>query len=637
MEKNTTTTSTSDSEMKAADEGDDGNEVVERELCVVEAPLFFYTEDKAKKVMRMFGGTKSLADIDQGKKSELKMYLRKSDLNCHPIEALPNRKKKKRIVVRMSKSSVGRVIRRAVVVGSVKTHFRFENPADFQIIGPSVDKTEGMETPWDFMKKKEEIRKNEGTSTAAPSPSVQIRGRSFTSSFRIPKYLFPAPPSFLMSGALRDTANKEKVAAAKKKVGRTKSNCVLEVDLFVEKLFKERPIFTAASIEARIQKKGLQVSFHRLMKKLLPRSASYIKDGPWGRTWCRKGYDLTKADDARYYQSFRFDLKGYLHTRTREERIAIKKRIKSENRSFLGLEVRLQSFFVLKDLLSFPEIERNVQIDTTSTAIDPKYGYFDKEFVSKLVGVMKHRFENEHGDLIAKSKPPSASFSTDATKPGFGVGGGEVRGGNAPGTALSLHSETVVPPSRHRSARAFHQESELCGTVDWANLNERQRGRFAEMASQDKKRYRVAIKDFCRRMVPKCVASALDEDDDSDDESSYIARFVSKRQKLVASPGPRTVVTTKPLPTAAASLARAVCKQMSSDEDDGGGGDIANGDEKNRAAPLVPTSSSLGRFDSAARRVAAGSPFSASSSFSLVEGAEYSSSEDDGGDDESGQ
>ena len=194
----------------------------DRELCVVEVPLFFDTKEKAKRAIEMFGGTKALEDVDRGERTELKLYLRPSDHNCHPIEALPNRKKKKKkkkcIVVKMSRNSASNSIRRAVVVGSVATHYMFQDHADFQIIGPSMDKPEGMETPWNFMDTedttKSDIAENSTTDPNIASASVQVKESRFISRFRIPKRLCPTPPCFLMSSGLRDKAVKEKAATA---------------------------------------------------------------------------------------------------------------------------------------------------------------------------------------------------------------------------------------------------------------------------------------------------------------------------------------------------------------------------------------------------------------------------------------
>ncbi|VDN06929.1 unnamed protein product [Thelazia callipaeda] len=71
----------------------------------------------------------------------------------------------------------------------------------------------------------------------------------------------------------------------------------LEPHCLMQKLFENRPLWTRVGIA---KKTGLE---DNLIKTLLQKYAFYILNGPWGRLWCRFGYDPRIDPEARQYQS----------------------------------------------------------------------------------------------------------------------------------------------------------------------------------------------------------------------------------------------------------------------------------------------------------------------------------------------
>ncbi|MCP9263877.1 Vesicle transport v-SNARE protein [Dirofilaria immitis] len=65
----------------------------------------------------------------------------------------------------------------------------------------------------------------------------------------------------------------------------------------LQDLFEERPMWTRVGI---LKKTGLDDG---LIKTLLQKFAFYILNGPWGRLWCRFGYDPRIDPNAKQYQS----------------------------------------------------------------------------------------------------------------------------------------------------------------------------------------------------------------------------------------------------------------------------------------------------------------------------------------------
>uniref|UniRef100_A0A914ZJH1 Transcription factor IIIC subunit 5 HTH domain-containing protein n=1 Tax=Parascaris univalens TaxID=6257 RepID=A0A914ZJH1_PARUN len=65
----------------------------------------------------------------------------------------------------------------------------------------------------------------------------------------------------------------------------------------LQELFEERPMWTRIAI---LRRTGLE---DFLLKSLLQKYAFYILNGPWGRLWCRFGYDPRIDPKAKMYQS----------------------------------------------------------------------------------------------------------------------------------------------------------------------------------------------------------------------------------------------------------------------------------------------------------------------------------------------
>ncbi|KAK6037622.1 hypothetical protein COOONC_24873 [Cooperia oncophora] len=62
-------------------------------------------------------------------------------------------------------------------------------------------------------------------------------------------------------------------------------------------LFRERPMWTRNAIA---YKTGLD---ENLLKTLLQKYAFYIQSGPWGRLWCKFGYDPRTDPESMLYQT----------------------------------------------------------------------------------------------------------------------------------------------------------------------------------------------------------------------------------------------------------------------------------------------------------------------------------------------
>ncbi|VDK47888.1 unnamed protein product [Cylicostephanus goldi] len=75
-------------------------------------------------------------------------------------------------------------------------------------------------------------------------------------------------------------------------------------------LYRERPMWTRVAIA---YKTGLE---YTLLKTLLQKYAFYIQSGPWGRLWCKFGYDPRKDPEAKNYQTLMVSFRQ--HTRIPE-------------------------------------------------------------------------------------------------------------------------------------------------------------------------------------------------------------------------------------------------------------------------------------------------------------------------------
>lgn len=76
-------------------------------------------------------------------------------------------------------------------------------------------------------------------------------------------------------------------------------------------LFDERPMWTRIAISYRTKLddlliKQVSVFFKQniiLCRSLLQKYAFYIQSGPWGRLWCKFGYDPRAETESRQYQT----------------------------------------------------------------------------------------------------------------------------------------------------------------------------------------------------------------------------------------------------------------------------------------------------------------------------------------------
>ncbi|KAL2348666.1 hypothetical protein Fmac_002666 [Flemingia macrophylla] len=74
-----------------------------------------------------------------------------------------------------------------------------------------------------------------------------------------------------------------------------------ESQMFLSRMFDERPIWPKYSLTERLTDKGLSFS-HGMLRRLLSRISYYFSSGPFLRFWIKKGYDPRKDPDSRVYQ-----------------------------------------------------------------------------------------------------------------------------------------------------------------------------------------------------------------------------------------------------------------------------------------------------------------------------------------------
>lgn len=94
----------------------------------------------------------------------------------------------------------------------------------------------------------------------------------------------------------------------------------------LEALFKERPMWTRNAIA---YKTGLEDT---LLKTLLQKFAFYIQSGPWGRLWCRFGYDPRGDPEAMLYQTLMVSFRQ--HTRIPERqrlKVSLDRNVQPDN------------------------------------------------------------------------------------------------------------------------------------------------------------------------------------------------------------------------------------------------------------------------------------------------------------------
>ncbi|CAD6191478.1 unnamed protein product [Caenorhabditis auriculariae] len=90
-------------------------------------------------------------------------------------------------------------------------------------------------------------------------------------------------------------------------VADTNSRCKNEEPhRLLEELFNERPMWTRIAILFRT---GLEDS---LLRSLLQKFAFYIQSGPWGRLWCRFGYDPRVTSDSACYQTLMVSFRQHM-------------------------------------------------------------------------------------------------------------------------------------------------------------------------------------------------------------------------------------------------------------------------------------------------------------------------------------
>ena len=104
--------------------------------------------------------------------------------------------------------------------------------------------------------------------------------------------------------------------------------------LIVE-LFKERPMWNRIAIAAKtnlddtmlklLQSRKVSNRKHAACRILMAKYGFYILSGPWGRLWCKFGYDPRKMPDAKRYQTVMVSFRKHRNIPERVNRLRLVK------------------------------------------------------------------------------------------------------------------------------------------------------------------------------------------------------------------------------------------------------------------------------------------------------------------------
>eukprot|EP00940_MAST-03C_sp_MAST-3C-sp2_P001034 g1034.t1 len=487
---------------------------------VVETPCFF-TDETAEKAIDMLGGFESLNNIDRGKKTVLRMRLRPSDPQSHSIEAVAEddkrsdgykkrAKKTTRFVVRVNKKRTREGYHDAVVLGRVKKYFKFTRPADLQFLklsgrGSAADESES---------------ERERVAALVPTDCRDMI-KDGIQYFQRPSQMLPLPSHFFTFDAYRQEREVSSVSHVTKRMSSKDSK--EQIDRVAEH-FRRKPLWLATDmikILASTSSSSVRISQHRLMKALLPKFATYIKNGAWGRAWCRNDFDPTKDVSSRKYQIFRLDLKSLLKDKSRERRNALSNAIsESDTKFFLGAPLRMQNFYMLEDLVAHPDFtELNELPAPMRDEPDPKFGYYDNAFYDMILKELKIAFTQSS---VGVSLIRDGCDDDDA-------GANEAQTFVVDSSRSRKRRKKILPPKKQRDAHDFYVEAFERGTETrpWEHLNITQRESYESMADRDEARYAREVGAYCKLMIPKYVE---DMSDDEDDKGSSSDREDTKEQ-----------------------------------------------------------------------------------------------------------
>ncbi|XGW09926.1 hypothetical protein V3C99_011865 [Haemonchus contortus] len=168
-------------------------------------------------------------------------------------------------------------------------------------------------------------------------------------------------------------------------------------------LFRERPMWTRNAIA---YKTGLE---DNLLKTLLQKYAFYIQSGPWGRLWCRFGYDPRTDPESMLYQTLMVSFRQ--HTRIPERqrlKVSLDRSVPSEASSmpvhFTYQPGRLprvrQMWYSLCDI-KLPFAEALLKQDHSKSSEPEAYGWIHADLLEELRELIKEDVRKTSEDMDA--------------------------------------------------------------------------------------------------------------------------------------------------------------------------------------------------------------------------------------------
>ncbi|KAK6015715.1 vesicle transport v-SNARE protein [Ostertagia ostertagi] len=155
-------------------------------------------------------------------------------------------------------------------------------------------------------------------------------------------------------------------------------------------LFRERPMWTRNAIA---YKTGLD---DNLLKTLLQKYAFYIQSGPWGRLWCRFGYDPRTDPESMLYQTLMVSFRQ--HTRIPEKQIGDSGPL-DRSGSDVFQECG-QMWYSLCDI-KLPFAEALLKQDHSKSSEPEAYGWIHADLLEELRELIKEDVRKTSEDMDA--------------------------------------------------------------------------------------------------------------------------------------------------------------------------------------------------------------------------------------------
>ncbi|KAK5970686.1 General transcription factor 3C polypeptide 5 [Trichostrongylus colubriformis] len=168
-------------------------------------------------------------------------------------------------------------------------------------------------------------------------------------------------------------------------------------------LFRERPMWTRNAIA---YKTGLE---DNLLKTLLQKYAFYIQSGPWGRLWCKFGYDPRTDPESVLYQTLMVSFRQ--HTRIPERqrlKVSLDRSVPAESSNvpvhFTYQPGRLprvrQMWYSLCDI-KLPFAEALLKQDRSKPSESEAYGWIHADLLEELRELIKEDVRKTSEDMDA--------------------------------------------------------------------------------------------------------------------------------------------------------------------------------------------------------------------------------------------